>query len=230
LEAASDADPHWGAPRLELAWAKLDSGDAQGASEAIRELGWYDPQMVRRHDLRTRVDLGDPVTRPWRGRLAKAMASDVRLSLQKEGTLGVLDWYQGNGDGLTALSGAIAGGDADLKLQAALAQAAMRNGSWQMSLEVTDRVLGSRRRAGLFHGIRGRAAEALQRGGESAAAFDLALKYSGDHPSVLLWAYSSRIASGDIAGSKVVFEAMEALGEDGPIVLDKDLAQASPKE
>ncbi len=224
LDAAISADPYWGSPRLELAWAKLDSGDGGGASMAIRELGWVDPRLGRQQDLRQRVDLGPSQVRTWRRRLEDAMYADVRLSLKREGTLAVLDWYTGRDKGSATLKRLIDEGEPDLNLQAALSQALLSSGDWAGSLKVTDRVLGSRRKAGLFHAVRGMACHRLGRRAESAGSFDLALKYAGDHPSVLWWVFKARQDNGDADGARVVLEALKKQGIDLPSVAGLELA------
>jgi len=230
LEAAANADPHWGDPKLELAWAKLDSNDPMGAAVAIRDLGWMAPAFQRGVDFRGVVDLGPAHRRKWRQRLEEALSADVRLALKREGTLAVLDWYTGRSRGGAGIQAAIDAGDTDLHLQAALAQALLGAEDWAGSLVVTDRVLGSRRRAGLFHGVRAVATHRLGRRAESAGSFDLALKYSGDNPTVLWWAIEARQDAGDTDGVRALLKAMKEQGIDPPSVARLELALADRGE
>jgi hypothetical protein len=208
----------------------LDSGDAAGASNAIRELAWMSPELERVVEPRLRVDLGPPRHRPWRARLSKAMNQDVRLALLRPGTLAVLSWHEQPVGSSGVLRAAIGSGDADIKLQAALAQALIAEQQWQAALDVLDPLLGSRSEAGYFHGLRGNALRQLARDEASEGAMARALKYAGDHPVVLWWAFDARWGAGDRAGSQAVIEAIESLGIDGPRLAGVLLAQRPLRE
>jgi hypothetical protein len=185
--------------------------------------------MHRGVDLRERVDLGDPSKRAWRDRLAGAMAADVRLAVKRAGTLAVLDWYGGAPGSRASLRRAVSVGDPDLDLQAALAQAELQAGDWVQAQLVVDRVLASRRRAGLFHAVRGRACDGMGQPARSASSFALALKYAGDHPSVLWWTYRARRSSGDVPGSQALLVLLGELEIDAPAVA-AELAQVGLQE
>jgi predicted Zn-dependent protease len=158
------------------------------------------------------------------------MNQDVRLALLRPGTLAVLSWHEQPVGSSGVLRAAIGSGDADIKLQAALAQALVAEQKWKESIDVLDPVLGSRSRAGYFHGLRGHALGQLAQDEASENAMARALKYAGDHPEVLWWAFDARWGAGDRAGSQTVIEAIEALGIDRPRLAGVLLAQRPLRE
>jgi predicted Zn-dependent protease len=158
------------------------------------------------------------------------MNQDVRLALLRPGTLAVLSWHEQPVGSSGVLRAAIGSGDADIKLQAALAQALIAEQQWQAALDVLDPLLGSRSEAGYFHGLRGNALRQLARDEASEGAMARALKYAGDHPVVLWWAFDARWGAGDRAGSQAVIEAIESLGIDGPRLAGVLLAQRPLRE
>jgi tetratricopeptide (TPR) repeat protein len=230
LESGIVADPLIIAPRRELAWAQLQTGDLPGVVSTIHQMVWLNPRRKAKVDPRTVSGPSPPIPRFFYRELKRALASDVRMEPEKGPTLALMAWVDGRPEAVQALRQALGWEEGRLELHGALAQSLLEAGDWQGALRQAKHVVQVRPSAGLYHGVLGRALSKSAAHQASNQAFELALKHAGTDPTVLWWAVEGRLAQGDSVGAKVLLARLAKLGVDEPAVQQTLLALSNQAE
>ena len=218
LEAAIRLAPTWLEPHMELASARLATGNVAAASADIRALVWLDRSLQHERDPRTDSGLGPPPIPHLSEQFQVAIRNDIRMAEDRDATLGILSWLEDRPGTYALLRAAVARDEGRVEVHAALARAYLSDGLWSEAAVHAERVLAARPREGLIHAAHGRALSMLQANDAAMQAIDLALQNARDHLTVLRWGAEVRQRAGDVDGARVLLKRLLALQPGEPSV------------
>lgn len=216
LEEAERNAPDWALVLEELAWAKIQSGDLVGASQAVESMVFLEPYRDRPFAPLTTGALLAPGHRRLASPMLRAMDGDVRYEEHRIAISAILAWWVNRAGHHDQLLDAIEFEGDNLALNGALALSAFDRGDWTVAAERSLAVSGRRPGLAIMHSIRGRSLAKLGRLDEAKDPLKRSTKSDLGGADLLRLAAGVWTEAGDPAAARELLEEAKAASPEDP--------------
>jgi len=230
LEEAERNAPDWAPVLEELAWAKIQSGDLVGASEAVEAMVFLEPHRERAQAPLTTGALLAPGHRRLASPMLRAMDGDVRYEKHRVAISAILAWWVKRSGHHDQLLDAIDSEDDNLALNGALALSAFEKGDWAVAAERSLAVSGRRPGLAVMHSIRGRALAKMGRTDEAKDPLKRSTKSDLGRADLLRFAAKVSAEAGDPTAARDLLEQAKSERPEDPRIRRALFALPSEKK